>query len=82
MSIRIIATPEQIADAKRFKRQQFADLTRGKISIRWNQGRCGYVIYSGRFVVLGVECFMTEEQAEEWLMENHGLRKTEVRHEN
>jgi hypothetical protein len=73
MSIRIIATPEQKADAARFMRQQFNDLTRGKISIRWNNARCGYVIYSGRNVVLGLESFMTEQAAEEWLWETHGL---------
>lgn len=56
-----------------FMETQRKELLAGKITIRWHQGRGGYVIFSGRSPVLGVESFMWKSQAKEWLKENHNI---------
>lgn len=70
---RIRTTPEQEAQFAAAKEQQRADLTVGKITVRWSQGRCGYVIWSGRTMVLGLEIFISEAAAWNWLEETHNI---------
>jgi hypothetical protein len=71
--IRIILTPEQKAAAAAGMAQELNDLKRGKISIRWNHGRVGFVIYSGRYVCTGIQSFMFEEFALAYLKDTHGI---------
>ncbi len=52
---------------------QRAELSTGKITIRWSQACCGYRIRVGRNALLGVDSFISELDAKEWLKERHGI---------
>lgn len=53
--------------------QQKAEILAGKITVKWSQARCGYCIRSGRSSVLGLETFISEGAAWEWLKETHNI---------
>lgn len=72
---RIRPNPEAEASHLAVMEQQKADLAKGKFSVRWSQARCGYVIYSGRYYVPGLETFTTKQEAWEWLKETHNIEK-------
>ena len=60
------------AYAKAFAEQR-EEILSGKLSIRWSQACCGYRIRAGRNALLGVETFMTEKAAIEWMKETHNI---------
>lgn len=67
--------PDLEAQHAAFLEQQRAEITKGKIAVRWSQARCGYILYSGRSPVLGLETFISESSAWEWLEETHNIKK-------
>ena len=58
-----------------FLKMQRAEILSGKITVRWSQACCGYRLRSGRSAVPGVESFMSESDAWDWLLETHGIAK-------
>lgn len=66
-------TPEMKTVFEKAMAVQRADLLKGKLAVRWSQARCGYVIWSGRSSVLGLETFISESAAKVWLLETHNL---------
>ncbi len=69
----IIPTESLKVAGDKFNEEQRKEILSGNISVRWSQACCGYRIRVGRSPVLGLESFMTEEAAVEWLKETHNI---------
>lgn len=51
------------------------ELRSGKITVKWSQAHAGYRIRAGRNAVLGLETFICESDAWNYLKETHGITK-------
>jgi hypothetical protein len=71
--MRIVRTEADIMAVEDFKSKQRTELLRGKLTVRWLQSTASYHIFSGNRRPSGIEGFIHEDEAAEWLNETHGI---------
>ena len=55
--------------------EELKELQSGKITVKWSQANAGYRIRAGRNAVLGLETFICESDAWQYLEETHGIKR-------
>ncbi len=65
----------QMMTLEECRAEELKELQSGKITIKWSQANAGYRIRAGRNAVLGLESFVSESDAWEYLKETHGINR-------